>query len=236
MKTLKKTMIALLLVPLVLPVVASAGNRHRATWRCSLPEILAEIPTQSLSEVEAADVLFAREEEKLARDAYISLFERWDLTIFRKIKRAEKVHMKAVLRLIRRYDELVDPVTSNAVGIFTSSALQDLYKQFVDLGATSEEAALEVGARIEEMNIRDLQLQLSRTDNTDIQVVYQNLLKGSRNHLRAFVGHLDARDILFEPDYLSSSEYLAIIDSAKEKGGTVDENGDRVCGKRGPQG
>jgi hypothetical protein len=232
----RNSIIGLLVISLVLPAAAFAGKRERANRRCSLPEILAELPTQSLSTVEAQDILFSREEEKLARDVYISLYEKWELKIFRKIKRAEKIHMKAILRLINRYEDLDDPIGDNAVGVFTGAGFEDLYKDFVNLGSTSEVAALEAGARIEEMDIRDLQDQLARTDNTDIQIVYQNLLKGSRNHLRAFVSQLDARDTFFEPQYLSTIEYAEIIESGKEKGGTVDENGDRVCGKRGPQG
>lgn len=236
MNRTRNTIIGLLVVSLVLPAAAFAGKRERANRRCSLPDLLADLPTQSLSTAEGQDILFSREEEKLARDVYISLYEKWELTIFRKIKRAENIHMKAVLRLINRYDALDDPIGDNAVGVFAGDGLEDLYKNFVALGSSSEVAALEVGARIEEMDIRDLQVQLARTDNADIQIVYQNLLKGSRNHLRAFVGQLEARDVTFEPEYLSTGDYAEIIESFKEKGGTLDENGDRVCGKRGPRG
>ena len=98
-------------------------------------------------------------------------------------------------------------------------------------GRGEEQDALTVGALVEEMDINDLQIQLQRTNNADIKTLYQNLLAGSRNHLRAFVGQLHARGIDYEPEYLDPTDFQEIVNSPKERGGTVDENGDRVCGK-----
>ena len=53
-------------------------------------------------------------------------------------------------------------------------------------GEESLEAALAVGAEIEDLNIYDLGRQLDITDNDDLRIVYINLEKGSRNHLRSF--------------------------------------------------
>jgi hypothetical protein len=141
--------------------------------------------------------------------------------------------MKAVLRLIRKYD-LTDPAHDAGIGSFSNKKLQDLYIELVKLGSKSEILALTVGALIEDMDIADLQIQVDRTDNADTRTVYQNLMKGSRNHLRAFVGRLEALGVEYAPEYLTPAEYQKIIDSPKEKGGTLDESGNRICGKRGP--
>ncbi len=45
-----------------------------------------------------------------------------------------------------------------------------------------------MGVLIEQTDIADLQARLAQTDNADIQLVYNNLLNGSYNHLSAFTG------------------------------------------------
>ena len=74
--------------------------------------------------------------------------------------------------------------------------------------------ALKVGATIEEVDIVDLQKHLKENDNEDIALVYDNLMRGSRNHLRAFVINLKARGITYSPQYLTQTEYNTIIASA----------------------
>ena len=75
------------------------------------------------------------------------------------------------------------------------------------------------GAAIEEIDIRDLKEQMSFVESEDIRTVYENLMRGSRNHLRAFVRNLSMRDITYKPQYLSQKEYDEIINSPNEPGG-----------------
>ena len=86
------------------------------------------------------------------------------------------------------------------------------------LDSVSEIEALKVGAAIEEIDILDLQKYIAETDNEDIIVVYENLMKGSRNHLRAFVKRLTSSGVTYEPQYLSIEDYQDIIDSDVERG------------------
>jgi len=44
---------------------------------------------------------------------------------------------------------------------------------------------------IEDMDIKDLNELIASTKNEDILIVYNNLLQGSHNHLRAFKKNLD---------------------------------------------
>lgn len=99
--------------------------------------------------------------------------------------------MNAVLTLLQNYG-LTDPVGSNAAGVFTNADLQSLYDQLVALGSASQIAALQVGVLIEETDITDLEAAISNTDKTDVIRVYNNLLKGSLNHLSAFTNNLAA--------------------------------------------
>jgi L-amino acid N-acyltransferase YncA len=76
-----------------------------------------------------------------------------------------------------------------------------------------------MGAVIEEIDIIDLEKYITQTDNTDIQMVYENLMKGSRNHLRSFVSTIQRQiGITYQPQYLSQEAYQAIVDSDIETG------------------
>jgi hypothetical protein len=179
-------------------------------------------PTNDLSEEEVTRLLFVREEEKLARDVYITLGERWGLPIFANIAQSEQRHMDAVGQLIDKYG-LEDPVTDDTVGVFSNPELQKLYDGLVgdgildlaflnlDLeiqgGAASAVAALKVGAFIEEFDILDLRAALAETTHGDIESVYDNLLRGSRNHLRSFVGQIEATGESYEPVLMTGDLY-----------------------------
>ena len=67
---------------------------------------LNPIPADELSPVEIEGILFMREEEKLARDVYLKLYDRWELPIFRNIANSEATHMEAIKTLIDRYSDL----------------------------------------------------------------------------------------------------------------------------------
>ena len=126
-----------------------------------------------------------REEEKVARDVYLTLYDEWGLRVFSNIASSEQQHMDAILTLINLYG-LTDPVGSNDVGVFTNPDLQALYDDLLAQGLESPAAAIEVGILIEQTDIADLQTRLAATDNSNIERVYNNLLRGSQNHLAAF--------------------------------------------------
>lgn len=173
--------------------------------------------TSTLSQQEQDGLLRMREEEKLAHDVYLSLGEKYPLRIFSNIAASESTHTAAVAALIARYG-LVDPVHDNAVGAFTSPVFKELYTSMVRDGVVSDFAALRVGALIEELDIADLKERIAQTQNRDIIAVYENLMRGSRNHLRSFTAQLSARNVSYDPMYLSADEYAAIINSPRETG------------------
>lgn len=187
-------------------------------------EVRDVITTESLVSDEADGLLFMREEEKLARDIYIAMEAKWNLRPFTNIKSSEETHMSALLYLIERY-ELKDPVGTNGPGVFVDAALQNLYNDLLQKGNTSANDALTVGAIIEEVDIVDLKVRSLASDNQDINYVYEQLMLGSRNHLRAFVKNLKSRGIIYAPQYLSQEEYDAIIAGANENGNAARSNG-----------
>jgi hypothetical protein len=144
------------------------------------------VQASALSEEDVSGILYVREEEKLARDVYQVLYERWGVAVFSQIARSEQQHMDAMLGLVERYG-LDDPAAGHDVGVFVDPSLQELYDDLIARGEASLEGALLVGGYIEEFDIIDLDERIAATDQAAIQQVYGNLLRGSRNHLRAFV-------------------------------------------------
>jgi len=142
-----------------------------------------------LTQAEIDGLLFMREEEKLARDSYLTLYNKWHLPIFSRIASSEVMHMTRVKDLLDRYG-LPDPAAGRAVGEFTNPILQQLYNDLMEQGSQSSTEALKVGVTIEEVDIRDLKNYIAATQKTDIIQVYNNLLNASYNHLSAFNSQL----------------------------------------------
>ncbi len=171
-----------------------------------------------ISPAEKAGLLFMREEEKLARDVYLTLYDTWTQQIFQNIANSEQTHTDAMLTLLAAYD-IPDPVGSNPIGVFVDSDLQSMYDSLVIQGYASLIDALQVGAAIEEIDIIDIERRKEEViGNDDIIETYDMLLKGSRNHLRAFVKNLANQGIDYQPQYLTQAEYDAIIGSDAERG------------------
>ncbi len=186
---------------------------------------LQSYPKQSLSQKEINGLIHMREEEKLARDVYLTLYNKWKLPIFSHIAKSEQTHMDAIKSLLIKYG-LKDPVAGNEnrIGYFSNPKFIKLYKDLVAQGNKSLIDALKVGALIEDLDIKDLEDYISKTDNKDIAFVYQNLMKGSRNHLRAFIRTLYYFGGSYSPKYISQQEFQAIINSPMERG-VVNEYG-----------
>ena len=167
---------------------------------------------------EEQSLLFMREEEKLARDVYLTFYEEWGKPVFANIAESEQTHTDAVAEKIEQYG-LPDPVVDDTVGIFVNSFLLEKYYELVAKGQLSELDALMVGAFIEELDIIDLQESIEKTDEADIEELYSNLMRGSRNHLRAFVELIEeATGENYEAQLLDQDEVDAITDSPFETG------------------
>ncbi len=182
-----------------------------------LSTAISSIQSGELSTSEEDALLYMREEEKLARDVYLTLYNKWQLPIFQNIAGSEQTHTDAVKTLIDRYG-LTDPFSSE-IGVFKNKELQDLYNQLIMQGNQSLANALKVGGAIEEIDILDLEERIAQTDKNDIILVYENLLKGSRNHLRSFVSTLQTKaGETYLPQYLTLDAYQSIINSPIESG------------------
>jgi hypothetical protein len=167
---------------------------------------------------ETAAILYMREEEKLARDIYSVFHEFWSTeprSIFSNIAQSEQRHGDALNSLIIHY-KLSNPVIP-IIGKFTDQKLQNLYQQLLITGQTSIIAALEVGAQLEEIDIIDLNELLQHSKNQNIQAVYQELMQGSHDHLRAFVHQLKLHNISYTPQKLQPIEFDKIIQAVSPR-------------------
>lgn len=209
--------------PVAAPAVAAAASVDGCT------EITG---SGDLTEAEANGLVFMREEEELARDVYLTLYDRWGLNVFGNIAQSEQKHMDEVTALIDAYG-LENPDTDEEIGVFANPELQALYDELVAAGSVSLEAALGVGAAIEEIDILDLDAYIAETQNADLIRVYGDLRKGSTNHLRSFVAQLENRTgATYAPQYLTQDAYDAIM-TAEDARGNGERGGNGGEGSQG---
>jgi len=198
-------------------LVSCSKNKDNRNTTNNLNSQVNNLPNEPLNTDERATLSFMREEEKLARDVYVFLYNKWVLPIFNNISSSEQSHMDAIVQLLNKYN-LPDPVGSNGYGIFSNPLLQNLYTQLTTQGSVSLLDALKAGATIEDLDIYDLKLSLTKIDNQDIILVYNNLMKGSRNHLRSFYSNIINAGGTYTPQYITQAEFDAIINSPMETG------------------
>jgi hypothetical protein len=184
-----------------------------------------------LTSAEQEALLYMREEEKLAHDVYITLYNLWQLPLFNNIASSEQTHTQTVKSLLDRYG-ITDPASAE-VGVFTNSDLQQLYDTLIEQGSQSLGDALKVGALIEEVDIQDLDQALVTVQQADIRLAFENLKAGSENHLRAFTSTLQRQTgEVYQPQVLSAETVNAILNSASTNGMSDMGNGKGYRGGR----
>ena len=203
--------------------VGENGARNGGRFNGGMNSLISSLPYEELSENEIKGLLHMREEEKLARDVYLVLYDEWGHDIFKNIAQSEQRHMDVLERLVEKYN-LIDSIVDGTRGVFSNQDLQNLYDELVYLARSSFIQALNIGATIEDLDIFDLLECVHDTDNVDIQTVYQNLMKGSRNHLRTFVEQLLSFGVSYPAQYLTQEEIDKIVNSPMERG-FLDQDG-----------
>lgn len=185
---------------------ANAGPARGHAVRPAVPLTFTyTVPTTN----EAADMAFMREEEKLARDVYLTLAEKWEMAPFTAIAAAEQRHMNAMLRTLNNY-QLPDPAAGKLIGEFSNPDLQALYDKLLAQGVQSPAAALKAGALIEEVDIDDNAAAIATSTKADVDAVYERLMCGSRNHLRAFAR---TSEVLTGQPYVAQVLEPALVDA-----------------------
>lgn len=181
------------------------------------------VTLQPLTAAETDTLLFVREEEKMARDVYLTLYNQWGQRVFQNIAtNSEQQHMDTMKLLVDTLG-LVDPVLSDAVGDFTNTTIDGLYDQLVARGSASYAEALATGAFIEEFDINDLQEAIDEamdgTNQLPVIQAYTNLMCGSRNHLRSFVNLLELTGVDYKAQVMPQAEVDLILTTPMEQCG-----------------
>ncbi len=216
MKTVKLFLV-LAVASLVIASCSESVNGIDEAMNSNLDEKSAEVAalcgtcdfSETLNEAEIAGLMEMREEEKLARQVYIFMYEKYERRVFNNISKSENAHTSAVLHLIDGFG-LTDPTLATDTE-FSNPLFTELYAQLTAKGSESLIEALKVGAFIEEFDINDLQNLIETTENPTVKRVYGNLLRASKIHLKAFTNSLKVQGATYTPTVISVEEYNEIL-------------------------
>ncbi len=146
--------------------------------------------TVTLTSAQKDTLFFIFQEEKVARDVYITLGKLYpNEGTFANIQLSEQEHILAAQVLCERYGVNTSSVNlsleDDFVGQFELHVMQELYNQCIELGQVSLLEGLKVGRLIEVTDIDDLE-KAQEGMPSDVVKTYENLKSGSLNHLSAF--------------------------------------------------
>lgn len=136
-----------------------------------------------LTQSEEDGILFMREFEKFAYDAYQQFYDSYGHNVFLNISNAEQNHMDAMLHLIEFYG-LTD-LTIGETGQFTNEELQ-LFYDYTMSEVTDLISSLYACKEIEEKMISELTALMAETEVKNLDKVYEHHLKVSEKHLTSF--------------------------------------------------
>lgn len=169
------------------PVFAQGGGKGNMRGMATVNNQTAAANASSavtLTTDEQQTLTYMIEEEKLAHDIYVKMYEAWGINIFSNISKSETQHQSSLVAAAAYYG-VTDP-SKDGVGVFSNQDLQNLYNSLLAKGLSSRQSAFEVGKLIEQQDIADLQNAIDQSSSAYLDTVYKRLLKGSQNHLAAF--------------------------------------------------
>ncbi len=159
------------------------GQGLRGDGDCLLDGTAAQ---GELTDAQKALLAENAETEKMSHDLYVAFFDAHGDYRFERVAQAETQHLEALRMLMDRYD-VTDPTVGLDEGEFASDEIQADYDAYLEQGAESLEAALEVAADYERADIAGLEeFADDVTDAADVDQVLGHLADGSRMHLEAF--------------------------------------------------
>ena len=139
-----------------------------------------------LTEEQKDKLFFIYQEEKVARDVYITLGKIYTSeNTFASIQLSEQRHIDAARGLCEKYGVSIEGVDEASVGNFVLPVLQELYDTCIAEGEKSLLDALKVGELIELTDIDDLE-DAAVGMPADVVSVFESLKEGSLSHLDAF--------------------------------------------------
>jgi hypothetical protein len=168
----------------VLEVSVSVGTAATSATASTASTTPVPIDTSALTEEEKNQLSYLYEEDKLARDLYLYLGNKWNNQLLKDIATgSEQKHMDALKALADNHGV---PLPDNGPGVFANSDLQKLYSQLAQQGSVSLVEAFKAAVLAEETDIHDLQQGIATTNHGDLKTVYGDLVHASSIHLTAF--------------------------------------------------
>ena len=146
-------------------------------------------PTTELS-AELATVQKLQEEERMARDLYMALGEKWGARQFLNIQNSEQMHMNQLAALLDR-EGITHAGSGKEAGTYAYDDLQQLYDNWLERGLQSREEAFKVGIELEKQDIADLEAAKNNVQSKELKSIYGNLIEASQRHLQAFTRGLN---------------------------------------------
>lgn len=167
-------------------------------------EMLENIALQDLSDDEREMLYYGYSEELLARDMYNYFYELYWVETFKNIADSETKHMEAVKVLLDRYE--LDSPSDYGELVDEFDALKTEWEKWL-------KEALEVGLKIEILDIEDISETIKSTDNDDFKIIFTRIWGASYNHMRWFLKALTNNSLETDIDY---SDYLSSEDLASK--------------------
>jgi len=189
---------------------------------------LINIKDKNLTLEEKRALQYMWNDEKLAHDLYLALYEIFPNKVLYTIAtKSESRHKESVENLIKQYD--LNITSSDFIGHYSASELasfkmgefilpeiSELYTKLYALGAQSEIDALKVGCMVEVTDIRDLDKYIPVV-NKNIALVFGYLKEGSYHHYKAFDKSLKSLGV--SDGCCSMKDYcLEFVDSSNHHG------------------
>ncbi|MEA3522237.1 MAG: DUF2202 domain-containing protein [Campylobacterota bacterium] len=177
-------------------------NSALQVQQCDVNQSMIDTTIYPLSYEQQSAMEFMYEEEKMARDIYLTFYDAYGLRIFQNIAKAEQKHMDTIKTLLDKYS-IDTGVDVNDIGHYIDADIQALHDQLIAQGMQSLEEALKVGQAIEIVDIEDLDIAIANA-NPDATLIYERLRVASESHLAAFTRLIDG-DIQARPQDGTSS-------------------------------
>jgi hypothetical protein len=159
-------------------------------------------------------IMWMHEQEKLAKDLYLSFDGNWDQPTFASIAAKKRHHMDEMMAMIDYYD--ADPLfEQDEIGVFGDSRHSDVFIAQLARGQTSLINAYLAAAYVEEWNIQEYRNDIEAIDLgqcapceplAPLRATYVKLLAGDIEHLRTLLSHLTGLGYTYTAQLLSQAE------------------------------
>jgi len=167
----------------------------------NLPNLNDFTELYDLSIEEKDEIIYMWNEEKMARDIYLTLGEQFNSNVLLNIaNRSESTHMDLMKDLIEKYtlnlipDTIITKENEDIlnelfpIGTFSLDTISSLYDTLIAQG-TSLEESLKIGCIVEVTDVNDLDRTIEAAKENqaeDLVAYYETLRNGSYSHYWAF--------------------------------------------------